>query len=100
MDAAVIDKLLSLAALSLAPQHRAELEAELAKIVAFIDLMQVVDTDGVAPLAHPLEDLADGWAAEQPLRSDRATESDQRERFQATAPEVRDGLYLVPRVVE
>ena len=98
MDAAVIDKLLSLAALSLAPQHRAELEADLDKIVAFIDFMQVVDTDGVAPLAHPLEDL-DDWAAEQPLRTDCATEPDQRETFQETAPEVRDGLYLVPRVV-
>ncbi|MEJ2760843.1 MAG: Asp-tRNA(Asn)/Glu-tRNA(Gln) amidotransferase GatCAB subunit C, partial [Gammaproteobacteria bacterium] len=28
------------------------------------------------------------------------TETDQRERFQAIAPEVRDGLYLVPKVIE
>lgn len=99
MDAVVIEKLLRLAALSLAASERARLEADLDKIVAFIDAMQVVDTDGVEPLAHPLADL-DDWAARQPLRSDRITEAIDREAYQEGAPEVRDGLYLVPRVVE
>jgi len=34
------------------------------------------------------------------LRPDRVTEAVDRDRFQQAAPEVRDGLYLVPRVVE
>ena len=52
-----------------------------------------VDTDGIAPLAHPLE-------AVQRLRDDEVTETDQHERLQSLAPEVSDGLYLVPRVIE
>ena len=114
METAVIDKLLRLAALSLEPQERAQLDADLDKIVAFIDAMQVVDTDGVEPLAHPLEDPSAGereglaprvkkpgrWAMAQPLRTDRITETVCRETFQESAPEARDGLYLVPRVVE
>ena len=99
MDAAVIDKLLRLAALSLESSQQIRLRADLEKIVAFIDAMQQVDTDGVEPLAHPLADLGD-WAAAQPLRDDLVTETVHREAFQETAAEVRDGLYLVPRVVE
>ena len=66
---------------------------ELSAILAFIEQMNAVDTGGVAPLAHPLE-------MTQPLRADVVTEPDRREEYQATAPAVRDGLYIVPRVVE
>ena len=66
---------------------------ELSTIVAFIEQMNTVDTSGVVPLAHPL-DMA------QPLRADVITEQDRREEFQANAPAVRDGLYLVPKVIE
>jgi aspartyl-tRNA(Asn)/glutamyl-tRNA(Gln) amidotransferase subunit C len=44
-------------------------------------------------MAHPLE-LA------QRLRPDTVTETDQRSRFQAHAPSVEAGLYLVPKVIE
>lgn len=93
MDAATIDKLLRLAALRLDASERERLQADLDKIVAFVDAMQAVDTEGVEPLAHPLDGV-------QPLRPDRISETVQRERFQQNAPAVRDGLYLVPRVVE
>lgn len=66
---------------------------ELSGILAFIEQMNAVDTAGVVPMAHPL-DMA------QPLRADVVTEQDRREEFQAGAPAVRDGLYIVPRVIE
>ena len=55
--------------------------------------MNAVDTTGVAPMAHPL-DMA------QRLRPDEVAEPNQRERFQAIAPRVEAGLYLVPKVIE
>ena len=93
MDVDTIAKLMRLAALRMAPGEAARLRAELAEIVAFVDAIQAADTAGVPPLAHPLDGV-------QPLRPDRVTETVQRERLQAGAPSVRDGLYLVPRVVE
>jgi aspartyl-tRNA(Asn)/glutamyl-tRNA(Gln) amidotransferase subunit C len=45
-------------------------------------------------MAHPLEGQV------QPLREDCVTESDRREAFQANAPAVEAGLYLVPKVIE
>ena len=52
-----------------------------------------MDTDGVRPLAHPLDTAAR-------LRPDEVTEVVDRDLYQAGAPETEDGLYLVPRVVE
>jgi aspartyl-tRNA(Asn)/glutamyl-tRNA(Gln) amidotransferase subunit C len=38
--------------------------------------------------------------ATQRLREDKVTESDQRDAFQAIAPDTEDGLYLVPKVID
>ncbi len=66
---------------------------ELAGILALVERMNAADTAGVEPMAHPLDEA-------QRLRPDEVTEGNRREVFQALAPQVRDGLYLVPRVVE
>ena len=34
------------------------------------------------------------------LREDVATETNHRDAYQAVAPKVQDGLYLVPKVIE
>ncbi len=65
----------------------------LSDILSFVETMSAVDTTGVEPLAHPLE-------MPQRLREDAVTEENQREHFQAIAPQVEAGLYLVPRVIE
>lgn len=89
----VVEKLLRLSALSLEPGERSLLQGDLDKIIGLIDAMQSVDTQAVLPLAHPLDGT-------QPLRADAVTESIDRDRLQRGAPLARDGLYLVPRVVE
>ncbi|XKH61741.1 Asp-tRNA(Asn)/Glu-tRNA(Gln) amidotransferase subunit GatC [Halomonas sediminis] len=66
---------------------------DLNRILEMVDQLQGLDTEGVAPLAHPLD-------ATQRLRADEVTESSQRDTFQYSAPAVENGLYLVPRVVE
>ena len=66
---------------------------ELSAILRFIEQMNAVDTSGVVPMAHPLD-------MTQPLRADVVTEPDRREEYQAIAPAVRDGLYVVPKVIE
>ena len=66
---------------------------ELSAILAFIEQMNMADTGGATPMAHPLD-------MTQPLGADAITERDRREEYQAHAPAVRDGLYVVPRVIE
>ena len=55
--------------------------------------MNAVDTDNVQPLAHPLE-------IDARLRPDVVTDENQREKNQRCAPQVKDGYYLVPKVIE
>ncbi|MDN5849246.1 MAG: Asp-tRNA(Asn)/Glu-tRNA(Gln) amidotransferase subunit GatC [Nitrococcus sp.] len=65
----------------------------LSRILNFVEQLNLVATDGVQPLAHPLD-------MPQRLRADAIEESDQRELFQSIAPATQDGLYLVPKVIE
>ena len=69
------------------------LQQQLNGIFAMIEQMRAVDTAGVEPMAHAVE-------MSQRLREDRVTETDRHALYQASAPQVEDGLYLVPRVIE
>ena len=82
-----------LAQLGLTDAEITETLTQLNSILSLVDQMQQIDTKNVVPLAHPLD-------LKQILRTDAVTEMDQREKFQNTAPQADDGLYLVPRVVE
>lgn len=88
-----IAHLAHLARLELAADESAAMQQQINDILAMVDQMRAVDTSGVAPMSHP-QDVS------QRLREDRVTETDQRGLFQSIAPEVEDGLYLVPKVLE
>ena len=82
-----------LARIEVSDGEAAGLERELNGILELVGRMAAVDTRGVEPMSHP-EDTG------QRLREDRVTDQDRRETYQAAAPQVEDGLYLVPRVIE
>ena len=65
----------------------------LSRIIDFVQHLDEAATDGVTPMAHPLN-------MTQPLRPDVVGEADQRELYQQNAAAVESGLYLVPRVLE
>ena len=73
--------------------HAEEVRAKLAAIFGLIDELTAVDTTGVEPMAHAQD-------ATMPLREDVVSEPDRSERYQALAPAVDGGLYLVPKVIE
>jgi aspartyl-tRNA(Asn)/glutamyl-tRNA(Gln) amidotransferase subunit C len=66
----------------------------LSSIVNFVDELSRVDTEGVLPMAHPLD------GQHQRMRADAVSESDHHEKYQQNAPAVTAGLYVVPRVIE
>jgi aspartyl-tRNA(Asn)/glutamyl-tRNA(Gln) amidotransferase subunit C len=89
-----VENIALLARLQVTEQELPVYVGSLSAILAFVEQLATAATDGVAPMAHPLEGQV------QPLREDRVTESDHRDRYQANAPAVEAGLYLVPRVIE
>ncbi len=65
----------------------------LSEILALVEQMNNVNTEGVQPMAHPQN-------VRQRLRADEVTEADQRTHFQRNASRTEGGLYLVPKVIE
>jgi len=88
-----VRRLAELARIGISDVEAAAVRAQLNDIFELIGRMQKVDTEGVAPMSH-------GQDLELRLRDDAVTERDQRERFQSVAPQVEQGLYLVPKVIE
>lgn len=88
-----IQKIAHLSRLYLADADIAEYSVQLSRILDFIEDMNQVDTTGIEPFAHPLD-------IPQRLREDKVTEPNLRDKFQAIAPQVESGLYLVPKVIE
>jgi aspartyl-tRNA(Asn)/glutamyl-tRNA(Gln) amidotransferase subunit C len=88
-----VAKIAHLARLAIEPAEIAALGRELSSILDLVAQMDAVDTAGVTPMAHPLE-------MAQRLRADVVTEADRRDRYQAGAPAVEKGLFLVPKVIE
>lgn len=93
LDKDQVQQIAQLARLEIKPEEHTELVDKLSKIVDFVDHLSEADTDGVIPLAHPLN-------VAQRLRPDVVTEPNERNRYQQNAPSVTDGLYLVPKVIE
>ena len=93
LSLADVEKVARLARLAMNDQELQAAQAQLNNIFGLIAEMQAVDTKGIAPMSHA-QDVA------QRLREDTVTEPNQREAFQTIAPQVENGLYLVPQVLE
>jgi aspartyl-tRNA(Asn)/glutamyl-tRNA(Gln) amidotransferase subunit C len=89
-----VEKIAHLARLSITEQEMPVYVTSLSSIVNFVDELSRAQTDAVQPMAHPLD------GQHQRLRADVVSESDHREKYQANAPAVQAGLYVVPRVIE
>ncbi|HXC10128.1 MAG TPA: Asp-tRNA(Asn)/Glu-tRNA(Gln) amidotransferase subunit GatC [Steroidobacteraceae bacterium] len=89
-----VEKIAHLARLNITEQEMPVYVTSLSSIVNFVDELSRAETGAVLPMAHPLD------AQHQRLRADAVTESDNREKYQANAPAVQAGLYIVPRVIE
>lgn len=88
-----VKKIAHLARLGINPEDIGAYAEDLSNMLELMTQMAVLDTEGVAPMAHPLDQV-------QRLRADVVTETDLRDKFQAVAPQVEAGLYLVPKVIE
>lgn len=92
-----IGRIAKLARLELSAPQSARMLDQLNGFFDIVEQMNAVDTNGVEPLAHPTA-VIDPVSLR--LRPDLASEPNQREANQKSAPAVERGLFLVPRVIE
>jgi aspartyl-tRNA(Asn)/glutamyl-tRNA(Gln) amidotransferase subunit C len=87
-----VEKVALLSRLQLSEAELATMSEQLAQIVAYVDHLAQVDTDGVEPMAHAVERL-------NVFRDDEVGPSLLREEALANAPHHDDRGYLVPAVL-
>ena len=93
IDVDEVKKIAKLAALNVSEEDIQSYANNLSNILGLVEQMNEVDTTGVTPMSHPFD-------AVQRLREDVVTDLNRREEFLEIAPETKDGLYLVPKVIE
>ena len=92
-----IARIANLARLDLTPAHSERMLGQINSFFDIVEQMRAVDTTGVEPLAHPVAAIGDIALR---LRDDVVSEPNNREANQKSAPEVQNGLFLVPKVIE
>ena len=93
LSAVEVKKIAHLARLGIEEQNVAAYANDLNGILTLMAQMSELNTDGIKPMAHPMDQV-------QRLRMDNVTETNRRDYFQAIAPQTDEGLYLVPKVIE
>lgn len=81
-----------LSQISLTEEEKQETAGELKKILAYMEKLEELDTDGVEPISHvfPVQNV---------FREDIVEREDQREALLENAPQKKEGQYLVPKTV-
>ncbi|MCB1616630.1 MAG: Asp-tRNA(Asn)/Glu-tRNA(Gln) amidotransferase subunit GatC [Pseudomonadales bacterium] len=88
-----VEQIAHLARLAINEETLNETTRSLGDVLNLVNQLQNADTDGVEPMAHPMD-------AVQRLREDVVTEHNQQEQLLKNAPLTEQGLFLVPRVVD
>lgn len=88
-----IQTVANLARLNLTEGEKEKLTTEMAGILAYVDKLNELDTEGVEPTQHVLD-------ISNVLREDVTGPSFPREKILANAPSREDGCFKVPKVVE
>ncbi|SCW96160.1 Asp-tRNA(Asn)/Glu-tRNA(Gln) amidotransferase subunit GatC [Ancylobacter rudongensis] len=93
VDQATVRRVAHLARIAVTEDEVAHLQGELNAILAFVEQLGEVDTDGVEPMTSVIPMTL-------PLRADVVSDGDYAERVLANAPASEDGFFAVPKVVE
>jgi aspartyl-tRNA(Asn)/glutamyl-tRNA(Gln) amidotransferase subunit C len=88
-----VRKVARLARLSFSPEEEARLVEELNRILDYVEKLNELDTEGIAPTSHvlPISNV---------FREDEVTPSLPREALLANAPSTSRGYFRVPKVIE
>ena len=93
IDAATVKKVANLARIRVPEERHESLAQELTGIMAWIEQLAEVDTDGVEPMTSAV-------ASKLTMRQDVVTEGGDPARVLSNAPKTDRNFFVVPKVVE
>jgi len=88
-----VKRVAALARLSLAPEEEQRLIGELNRILAYMQKLNELDTEEVAPTSH-------GEGADTALRRDEARSFAALEELLSQGPDMKEGYFRVPRIID
>lgn len=93
IDAEMVDYIARLSRLELQPGEKRAMTEELERIVAYMDVLDRLDTQGVEPMSHvfPVKNV---------FREDEVEPSQSRDELLAGSPAPDKEAFLVPKAVE
>ncbi|MBJ3774743.1 Asp-tRNA(Asn)/Glu-tRNA(Gln) amidotransferase subunit GatC [Acuticoccus mangrovi] len=93
VDLETVRRVAHLARIKVGDDEAVRLQDELNAILGFVEQLNEVDVDGVAPMTAAVD-------ASLRRRVDEVTDGGNPERVLANAPAADDGFFVVPKVVE
>ncbi|MBP5654621.1 MAG: Asp-tRNA(Asn)/Glu-tRNA(Gln) amidotransferase subunit GatC [Clostridiales bacterium] len=93
ITADLVSYLEKLGRIKLTPEEEIRTQKELGSILAYIDKLGELDTEGVEPLSH-------AFGRTNVTREDVVTNGDMQDLILSNAKESKDGAILVPKTVE
>jgi len=93
MDKKQVEKIASLARLKLTEEEKEKFSGQLEDILGYIDQLKELDTKDTEPIGQPLIDKLR-------LADDNIVDFDNIEALHEIAPDFKDGLYRVRKVIE
>ncbi len=93
VDRATVAQIAKLARIRVPEDQLDALAGELSNILTWIEQLDELDTEGVAPMTSAVE-------VTLPRRADAVTDGGYPDKVVANAPEAAHGFFVVPKVVE
>ena len=93
VDTATVKRIASLARIAITEEDAVKMAPELDTILHWIEMLEEVDTAGVAPMTAVIPNTLR-------LRDDVVTDGGIRDQVLANAPVAEHGFFAVPKVIE
>ncbi|MGO9174342.1 MAG: Asp-tRNA(Asn)/Glu-tRNA(Gln) amidotransferase subunit GatC [Rhodomicrobium sp.] len=93
IDQATVKRIAHLSRLKISAQEAQSLERELNGILAWVEELNAIPTEGVEPLTS-------AGAAKLKMRADAVTDGGRPSDIMKNAPKSEDHFFLVPKVIE
>jgi aspartyl-tRNA(Asn)/glutamyl-tRNA(Gln) amidotransferase subunit C len=93
LDKSAVTHIATLARIRVADGEKEQLVHELNGILAWVEQLGEIETEGVEPMTSVAEMTL-------PMREDEVTDGGRRDDILANAPEAAHGFFAVPKVVE
>lgn len=88
----IIEDVMVLAKLELTEEEKQQAKQDMEKMLNYIDKLGELDTTGIEPMSHTFK-------TQNVFREDIVTNANEINKTLKNAPQVKDGMFVVPKLI-